>query len=231
MHPSHPRFDADQRIAPLAIRLPYTDLVLMDLQMPVMGGLQATRKIRESEQGTGRHTPIVAMTAHVAAQDQRRCMEAGMDGYVTKPIRAEFLRNEIERVTGGVMKSQPKEPAAVQPRQMEWDLKELMERLGGDQEFLRELLVMFREDVRMNLEKSRTALGKGDYEGLSRAGHTMKGMLRNLSMGTAAETAAALEQVSRENLQAESQELLERLAKELDGILPEVEAQLAEAKP
>jgi len=207
------------------------DLVLMDLQMTVMGGLQATRKIRESEQGTGRHTPIVAMTAHVAAQDQRRCMDAGMDGYVTKPIRAEFLRNEIERVTGGVMKSQPKEPAAVQPRQMEWDLKELMERLGGDQEFLRELLVMFREDVRMNLEKSRTALGKGDYEGLSRAGHTMKGMLRNLSMGTAAETAAALEQVSRENLQVESRELLERLAKELDGILPEVEAQLAEAKP
>jgi len=214
-----------------AIQREEVDLVLMDLQMPVMGGLQATRKIRQSEQGTGRHIPIVAVTAHAAAHDQRRCEEAGMDGYVSKPIRAEFLRNEIERVMGGQMRGNPKEMAFVPPRQMEWDLKELMERLGGDQDFLRELLVMFREDVRMNLEKSRTALGKSDYEGLSRAAHTMKGMLRNLSMGAAAETAAALEQISRQNLLEESQQLLERLTKELEGILPEVEAQLAEAKP
>jgi PAS domain S-box-containing protein len=207
------------------------DLVLMDLQMPVMGGLQATRKIRESEQGTGRHTPIVAMTAHAAAQDQRRCEEAGMDGYVSKPIRTEFLRSEIERVTGGDMREQPMEKAVEQPRQSEWDLKELMERLGGDQEFLRELLVMFREDVRMNLEKSRTAIGKGDYTGLSRIAHTMKGMLRNLSMGAAGETAAALEQASRDSLQKESKELLEGLTNEVEGILPEVDAQLAEVKP
>jgi len=207
------------------------DLVLMDLQMPVMGGLQATRKIRENEQGTGRHTPIVAMTAHAAAQDQRRCEEVGMDGYVSKPIRTEFLRSEIERVTGGDMRKQPMEKAAEQPRQLDWDLKELMERLGGDQEFLRELLVMFREDVRMNLEKSRTAIGGGDYGGLSRTAHTMKGMLRNLSMGAAAETAAALEESSREGLQKESKELLEGLTKELEGILPEVDAHLAGVKP
>jgi HPt (histidine-containing phosphotransfer) domain-containing protein len=129
-------------------------------------------------------------------------------------------------------RKQAKEAAAAeQPRKTEWDLRELMERLGGDHEFLRELLVMFREDVRMNLEKSRTAIAKGDYEGLSRAAHTMKGMLRNLSMGTAAETAAALEKASKESLQGESKELLEGLTKELEGILPEVEAQLADAKP
>jgi CheY-like chemotaxis protein len=154
------------------IRQQEFDLVLMDLQMPVMGGLQATRKIRESEQGTGRHTPIVAMTAHAAAQDQRRCEEAGMDGYVSKPIRTEFLRSEIERVTGGDMREQPMEKALEQPRQSEWDLKELMERLGGDQEFLRELLVMFHDPVRMNLEKSRPAISKGDYAGPTSTGQT-----------------------------------------------------------
>jgi HPt (histidine-containing phosphotransfer) domain-containing protein len=154
-----------------------------------------------------------------------------MDGYLSKPIRPELLRNEIERVIGGNVRKQPMETAVEQPRQNDWDLKELMERLGGDQEFLRELLVMFREDVRMNLEKSRTAIANGDYEALSRTAHTMKGMLRNLSMGAAAETAAALEEASRENLQAESRELLERLARELEAILPEVEAQLAEVKP
>ena len=214
-----------------AIRLHEFELVLMDLQMPVMGGLEATRKIRASELGTGRHTPIVAMTAHAAAQDQRQCEEAGMDGYVSKPIRAEFLRSEIERVTGGDMGKQPAEAAAEQPRQFDWDLKELMERLGGDQEFLRELLVMFREDVRMNLEKSRKAMEECDFELLTRTAHTMKGMLRNLSMGAAAEKAAALEKTSGENLQRESQELLEGLTKKLEGILPEVEAQLAEVKP
>jgi HPt (histidine-containing phosphotransfer) domain-containing protein len=129
------------------------------------------------------------------------------------------------------MRKQPLEAAVEQPRQNDWDLKELMERLGGDQEFLRELLVMFREDVRMNLEKSRKAMEERDYEGLSRTAHTMKGMLRNLSMGTAAETAAALEKTSRENLQGESKDLLEGLTKELEGIIPEVEAQLAEVKP
>jgi len=214
-----------------AIQRQKFDLVLMDLQMPVMGGLDATHAIRESEIGTGVHIPIVAMTAHAAAQDQRRCEEAGMDGYVSKPIRPDVLRNEIERVIGGEMEKQTRETAVDQPRQKDWDLKELMERLGGDQEFLRELLVMFREDVRMNLEKSRTAIAEGDYEGLSRVAHTLKGMLRNLSMGTAAETAAALEQSSQEKQQTGSKELLEALAKELEGILPEVEAQLAETKP
>jgi HPt (histidine-containing phosphotransfer) domain-containing protein len=125
------------------------------------------------------------------------------------------------------MEKQPMETAVEQPRQSEWDLKELMERLDDDQELLRELLVMFREDVRMNLEKTRRAIGTGDYEGLAHTAHTMKGMLKNLSMGTAAETAAALEKASRENRQGDSRELLEKLVKELERILPEVEAQLA----
>jgi HPt (histidine-containing phosphotransfer) domain-containing protein len=129
------------------------------------------------------------------------------------------------------MRKQPMETAAEKPRQFEWDLKELMERLGGDQELFHDLLVMFRGDVQMNLQKSHTAIGKGDYEELSRTAHTIKGMLRNLSMGAAAEIAAALERASWGSLQMESKELLEALTKELEGILPEVEAQLAEVKP
>jgi two-component system, sensor histidine kinase and response regulator len=206
------------------------DLVLMDLQMAVMGGLEATRNIRNGEQVTGRHTPIVAMTAHAASNDQKQCQEAGMDGYLSKPIRIELLRNEIERVTGGNMRKDVKQIAAEPPRPTEWDLKELLERLGGDQEFLLELLVMFREDVRTNLEKSRAAIGEGDYEGLSRTAHTMRGMLRNLSMDAAAETAAALELASRDTLHGESTELLGKLVRELEAILPEVEAQLAGVK-
>jgi len=125
------------------------------------------------------------------------------------------------------MEKQPMETAVEQPRQNDWDLNELIERIDGDQELLRELLVMFREDAQINLEKTRNAIGTGDYEGLSRTAHTMKGMLKNLSMGAAAETAAALEQASRENRQGDSGQLLGKLVKELERILPEVEAQLA----
>jgi len=102
-----------------------------------------------------------------------------------------------------------------------------MERLDGDQEFLRELLAIFREDVRVNLEKTHAAIGFSDYEQLTRAAHTMKGMLRNLSMDAAGEAASALETAARESRAGESNELLQKLEKELDEILPEVEAQLA----
>ena len=112
-------------------------------------------------------------------------------------------------------------------RQIDWDIKELLERLGGDREFLHELLAMFREDVRMNLEKSRKAKAECDFESLARTAHTLKGMLRNLSMQAAGEAAAALEKAARENRQDDSEQLLDRLVKELEGILPEVEAQLA----
>jgi two-component system sensor histidine kinase/response regulator len=206
------------------------DLVLMDLEMPVMGGPEATRKIREGEQGTARHILIVGMTAHVAAHDQTQCQQAGMDGYLDKPVRPEVLRTEIARVVGGNMPKQNTEAAVEHPRQADWDLKELMERLGGDEEFLRELLVIFRQDARMNLEKSRKAMAELDFESLSRAAHTLKGMLRNLSMGAAADKAAALEIASRGKQLDGSEELLGKLVKEMEGILPEVEAQLAGVK-
>ena len=128
------------------------------------------------------------------------------------------------------MPEHSREKAAEQPRQNDWNLKELLERLDGDEGFLCELLVIFREDTRLNLEKSRKAMAERDFEMLARAAHTLKGMLKNLSMSAAGETAAALETASRENRQGESQELLEKLEKELEGILPEVEAQLAGAR-
>jgi HPt (histidine-containing phosphotransfer) domain-containing protein len=125
------------------------------------------------------------------------------------------------------MQKQVRSSADGSARQSEWNLQGLMERLGGDQDFLQELLLMFREEVRVNLEKSHAAIAIGDYEQLARTAHTMKGMLRNLSMDAAGETAAALETASRESRECESNEQLQKLEKELEGILPEVEALLA----
>jgi CheY-like chemotaxis protein len=81
------------------------DLVLMDIQMPEMDGLAATRAVRERELGTGRRVPIIAMTAHAMKGDRELCLEAGMDGYVSKPIRPAALWVEIERATGSLPSS------------------------------------------------------------------------------------------------------------------------------
>jgi CheY-like chemotaxis protein len=74
------------------------DLILMDVQMPEMDGLEATGRIRESEKATGKHTPIVAMTAHAMVGDRERCLAAGMDGYISKPLSVKELFETIEGV-------------------------------------------------------------------------------------------------------------------------------------
>jgi CheY-like chemotaxis protein len=83
------------------------DLILMDVQMPVMDGLQATAAIRERERATGRHQPIIAMTAHVMKGDREQCLEAGMDGYVAKPIRFTELHATIEDLTAADAEAEP----------------------------------------------------------------------------------------------------------------------------
>ena len=77
------------------------DAVLMDIQMPVMDGYDATAEIRHPEAAAGRHTPIIAMTAHAMKGDKEKCLEAGMDGYVTKPVKSKAMLAEITRVLDG----------------------------------------------------------------------------------------------------------------------------------
>jgi CheY-like chemotaxis protein len=74
------------------------DLVAMDMQMPIMDGLEATEKIRATEKKTGRHVPIVAMTANAFEEDRERCRQAGMDGYIAKPVSSKLIEMEIARV-------------------------------------------------------------------------------------------------------------------------------------
>lgn len=108
-----------------------------------------------------------------------------------------------------------------------WNLAELLERLDNDQDFLRELLTIFRDDSRSNLQKARAALQARDLPELTRAAHTMKGMLKNLSMDCAADIAYALETSAREERYEIAQASFARLEEALTTLVPEVEAQLA----
>jgi HPt (histidine-containing phosphotransfer) domain-containing protein len=131
--------------------------------------------------------------------------------------------------------NEPAKDLPVAPRrgkfsEQDWNIKELLHRLDEDQEFLCDLLRIFRDDSQANLQKARAALADGDLPGLMRHAHTLKGMLRNLSMNRAGEEAFALESASRQGKGKEAEEILAHLEQAVAELLPEVDAQLAEVK-
>jgi two-component system sensor histidine kinase/response regulator len=156
---------------------------------------------------------------------------AGMDGCLTKSIWRELPQRDIAQMT-----RQHKveiEPAAAPnsgPPETGWNIEELLLRLEDDRAFLCDLLRVYRQDSQVTLQKAKTALARGDLAELTRAAHTLKGMLRNLSMNGAAETAGELENVSRQAKGEEAGKLLVQLEQALAELLPEVDAQLAEVK-
>ncbi|MBZ5701614.1 MAG: response regulator [Acidobacteriia bacterium] len=190
------------------------DLVLMDVQMPVMGGLVATQRIREREQRTGLHVPIIAMTAHALNKDRERCREAGMDGYTTKPIRPSELEAEIRRVYEA---AGPRTSAAGPPAGSV-NGGDLLNRVDGDRALVAELLGMFRQDYPKHLQALREAQARGATEEIEHGGHALKGMLANLAAPKACKLAAELEQMGKRRETGGAAALLAALEQELRGV-------------
>lgn len=117
---------------------------------------------------------------------------------------------------------------SLQPSQ--WDLQEILERFDGDEEFLRELLLIFQQDAKKSLENAREALAEHNYPALTRAAYTLKGTLKNLAMKAAAQAAANLEDAARKESATELENDLRVLDKEMNELLPHVEARLGEVK-
>jgi CheY-like chemotaxis protein len=168
------------------------DAVLMDLQMPELGGIEATRLIRQGENGHGQRLPIIAMTAHALKGDRERCLEAGMDGYVSKPVQADELFRELERVLYAYAVSNTAKPEE-EPREEEFIRAHAVERLAGDEELLQELFDIFQEECPRMLTEVREAVEAGDGASLRRAAHTLKGAVGNFGTGAAFKAAARLE--------------------------------------
>ncbi len=208
------------------------DLILMDIQMPVMGGMEATAKIREHEQQTGNRTPILAMTAHAMKGDQEKCLEGGMDGYISKPIRVDLLRSEIVRLTEerrGARNMKERQGNPEEKRQPV-NLQELLARVENDWDLIRELSAIFKEDFPRYAETLRQAIELKNLAQAADAAHALKGMLSNLAASRAAEIASEIEQLARAGGAPDFSGQLARFKSETDGLLEELEGLLTEAR-
>ncbi len=172
------------------------DLVLMDIQMPTMNGLEATSEIRKIEQQTGRRTPIIAVTARAMLGDRETCIEAGMDGYVSKPIRiAEMFEVMDGLATTNGSNDTSATPNACDPQVV--DEEALIDLVGGDEDLLNELFDLFRERAEIELADVRRAFDRGDALALSDSVHSFKGTLQSLCATNASEAADRLERIAR----------------------------------
>jgi CheY-like chemotaxis protein len=197
------------------------DLVLMDVQMPEMDGLEATRLIRESEKTTGSHVPIMAMTAYAMKEDEARCLEAGMDGYVSKPIDTQGLFETIENLfeaAGGRDKAQP----ASSKGGKVIDRRAILDRVGGDTELLTEIASLFLEDCPKLLSEIRQAFQQGDLEHLEKAAHALKGSVSNFGADAAVEAALRVESMGRSRDLTEAPQAIVRLEREIARVTEEL---------
>jgi two-component system sensor histidine kinase/response regulator len=205
------------------------DLILMDIQMPFMDGLQATDYIRAQEksfqsesttpQATALHIPIIAMTAHAMKGDRERYLAGGMDGYISKPINSAELEQVLQAV---VAKFSPKVsvPATAseniqESKPMGLEEAQILARFDGDLELARELAGMFIEECPKYLNDMREAVRAGDAHALERSAHSFKGSVGNFSTVGAHESALKLEMLGKSEDLTGASEILNLLQEQL----------------
>ena len=196
------------------------DLILMDVQMPEMDGFQATRMIRSAGDPRVACIPIVAITAHAMRGDRERCLDAGMDTYLAKPVDAREMIAMIESMANHPTERHSAEtsPTAAQASARRdpsvCNLDEALARLGGNAELLRDIIGFFREDAPELLEQMRTAIRGRNAEELARAAHSLKGLAANFSGKSTVEAALKVEQAGESANFAVAPDHVDRLADE-----------------
>ncbi len=185
------------------------DVVFMDIQMPVMDGFKATALIREKEKKTGGRLPIIAMTAHALKGDREKCLEAGMDDYISKPIRADELRAAVTKAVK--LKNKPLASTEAPPA----DSAAMLEQVGGDLELLGEMVEAFLQDVPGDMARLIDSLRQGNASEAPRLAHALKGELGNLGAVKAFELARKLELMVKESRLQEALDIMQGLETEI----------------
>lgn len=212
------------------------DAVLMDIQMPGMDGFQATAAIRESEKGSAAHMHIIAMTAHAMAGYKERCLAAGMDGYITKPIQQDLLLRALAEIPGtpepaGSAATAPPSTGSspvTQPPETKtrvespFAIDDLLERVMGNEELARRLARSFVDGMPKQLSALASAIVNSDAKATRFAAHSIKGVAANVSCMALRDLAFNLEQLSASSVNADSSEALHEIAAAFEAAKPAI---------
>lgn len=200
-------------------------LILMDCQMPVMDGFEATRRIRVLEEATHRHIPIVAMTANAMQGDREACLAAGMDDYISKPVSLDSLRNVLDQLREVVSRKSdhltpwqtekkisynPIDPNVIQ------GLRELQEE--DEPDFLTELIDIYLEDASVLVAEIERKTKSGDLEGVRQVAHTLKGSSGNLGAMVLSKICYEMELCAKNGDLVGAQKVLPRLLQEFEVV-------------
>ncbi len=188
------------------------DLILMDIQMPEMSGLEATAAIRQREKESGGYTPIIATTASAMKEDKERCLKAGMDGYISKPIDKADLYRAIDEVAGRFGAAD----LSGRSQDAAFDSKAALESLGGDLGLLREVAAIYLAESPKHVARIREAVKNQDAKLLEYSAHALRGTAANLLGQGVMEAASRLEEIGRTGSVAGSEEVMELLDQEVE---------------
>ena len=209
------------------------DVLFTDVQMPDMDGYELTAAVRAREAGTGRRLPVIAMTAHAMQGVREQCLAAGMDDYVSKPVRDEDLLAALRRAAGSAAASPPGAKRAVSdtfgygeqdtgefalPSAPAFDEKAVLARVGGNRELLADLVEVLYQDCGTQMAELETSLRTGDARGVQSAAHTIKGMVNFFGAARAADAARRLELAGERGELSGAVEAFAELSRELEAL-------------
>jgi CheY-like chemotaxis protein len=201
------------------------DLILMDVQMPDMDGFETTAALRAHELLTGGHVPIVAVTAYAMKGDRERCLAAGMDGYLPKPVQVQELLDLVRKYEAlpahTLAVSHPQEQEERRPpgdESEQLDRCALLDRLGGDSQLLSELIEIYLSQSPSLLAAARRALQEKNGRELARVAHSIKGSAGNFLARAALETAERVEACAEQADFSRAREAMSALEEELQRL-------------
>jgi len=214
------------------------DLVLMDCQMPVMDGYEATAAIRRLPAGRGARLPIIAVTANVMQGDEQKCRSAGMDDFLAKPYTLATLRAALSRwlprsgkTPLSVAPERPAEPAGVAKPAINPDVLESLKELdpAGGMDLAKELLRSFLESAPRSVAQLEASIIDGNSKGLGQAAHSLKSSAANVGAETLSNSYRELEKLGREGRIDEARQLVDQVSQEHQRAVARLREILAEA--